>query len=757
MVFQEALGVSPQLISVTTIEMQCPKCEYVNPEQAKFCNNCGQKLIGICAHCGTQNPEGANFCSDCGSKLLFVEPVKPSKRKAERRQLTVLFCDLVGSTPLSEALDAEDYREVILDYQQVAEAAIKKNGGHIAQYLGDGLLVYFGYPRGLENAPKAAVKSGLDILEAINKANKVWAQEGKTEIAIRIGIHTGLVVVDEHLALGDTVNIAARLEGLALENGLVISNYTQKLVSGWFEMESLGVQTLKGIKEPMEIYQVLKASGAGSRIEIAAGRGLSPLVGREDELNLLLRKWNQAKAGNGQFLILNGEAGIGKSRLVQSIKGQVKQEKNAARLEIRCSDYQTTTPFYPLIELLENRVLAFAREEESESKIEKLKNWMNFARLALKPHLPIYSDFLSISIPDELRAQYESQLLVAAGKRKKFMDGFTTALLHYAKEAPLLLIVEDLHWMDSSTLEWFNQVVEQLPTYTIFVVATTRPQFQAPWPTKSYIAQLNLNRLSNDQIEMMCYHQAKGKVLPKTLLKQITDKTNGVPLFVEELTRMIIESDLLLEKEDHFELSPIYQSRFELAIPSTLQDSLIARLDRLSDSREIAQIGSVLGREFSYKLIEAVAQRTEEGLQKDLSKLVASELLYQKGLGRAATYLFKHALIQDTAYESLLKRRRQQLHKRVAMVLEQQFPELVETQPELLAYHANEAGLNEKALEMWELAGNKAVRQHANFDAVYHFQKALSLLHCISDETRRMDKELDLLLPYSGALMVGKG
>ena len=349
------------------------------------------------------------------------------ERRAERRQLTCLFCDLVGSTALSEELDAEDFRQVILDYQQVAEKVIQQYGGHIAQYLGDGLLVYFGYPKGLENAPKAGVQAGLGILEAITKANQERRITNKTEINIRIGINTGLVVVDEQLALGDTVNIAARLEGLAPVNSLVISPQTLKLVQGWFAVKSLGKEVLKGIKAPMEIFQVIKESGASSRIEIAVGRGLSPLVGREEEVYLLLRNWKKAKEGKGQLLLLNGEAGIGKSRLVENIKGQVKQEAKAAKLELRCSDYHTNSPFYSLIGLLEKRILRFEKDETAASKIAKLEAWMDFAGLDKKPNLPIYADFLSIPLAEELRTKYENALLIPTGKRQKFMEGFSTA------------------------------------------------------------------------------------------------------------------------------------------------------------------------------------------------------------------------------------------------------------------------------------------------------------------------------------------
>ena len=381
--------------------MTCKNCQHQNRKGAKYCDECGSTLEHQCPLCGHKLRLTSKFCDECGHSLKSNDKIitpkqstsvrrsvdESSDKAAERRQLTCLFCDLVGSTALSEKLDAEDFRQVILDYQHIAEGVINQFGGHIAQYLGDGLLVYFGYPQGLDNAPKAGVLAGLRIIKAVDKVNIQRLAKGLSEITIRIGINTGLVVVDDHLALGDTVNIAARLEGLAPVNSLVISSATRKLVQGWFKLDSLGKQVLKGIKEPMEIFQVIKESGASSRIEIEIGRGLSPLVGREEEVYMLLRNWKQAKEGKGQLLLLNGEAGIGKSRLVESIKGQVKQEQHAAKLELRCSDYHENSPFYPLIDLLERRILQFEKDESSENKIAKLGAWMNFAGLAKETKL----------------------------------------------------------------------------------------------------------------------------------------------------------------------------------------------------------------------------------------------------------------------------------------------------------------------------------------------------------------------------------
>ena len=423
--------------------MNCPNCKHINLGNAKFCNNCGDKLLGICAECEAQNPDGAKFCNECGKNLTSAtdgttskefntnqEPDEknPKAKAAERRQLTCLFCDLVGSTTIASLMDAEDYRQYILDYQMIAEEVIKRHQGHVGNYLGDGLLVYFGYPIGLENAPRTAVQCSLAIIDAIAKHYSAMTTDTQ-KVQVRMGIHTGLVVVDEQMALGSTVNIAARLEGLAETNTVVISEDIKKLVEGWFDVGSLGSHTLKGISQPMVVFQVLKERGAETRLEISRGRGLSPLVGREDEVYMLLRSWNQAKSGNGQLVLLNGETGIGKSRLVDSIKGQVKQEPNVAKLELRCSDHHVNSPFYPIVDLFERIILDFEKEDTYPQKVEKLKNWIdNVSGLTKTPYLPIYADFLSIAITDKLRAKHENPLLAPAAKRKKFMDGFVPAI-----------------------------------------------------------------------------------------------------------------------------------------------------------------------------------------------------------------------------------------------------------------------------------------------------------------------------------------
>lgn len=732
----------------------CPNCQHDNPNNAKFCNNCGNNLQNICAGCSTVNAANSKFCMECGEALEGTLQATQKediskKRAAERRQLTILFCDLVGSTPLSEKLDAEEFRQVIIDYHHIAEQVITQQGGHIAQYLGDGLLVYFGYPKGLEDAPKAAVRAGLRIIQAVAQANQQWRKEGKTEIEIRIGIHSGLVIVDEHLALGETVNIAARLEGLAPYNGLVISTNTLNLIKGWFEVKPLGAQALKGISKPMEIFQVLKKSDAKTKLEVAKRRGFSPLVGREGEVNKLENAWNSAKNKKGNVVLLNGEAGIGKSRLIDFMKNIVVEETHGEVLEVRSSAYHQHSAFYPLVELLEKEVLQIESGELGESKLTKLAQFLKETGLEVKTALPLFAEFLSIT-SDKIAPLMISPI----AKRQRLIAGISQLFFQKATIQPLVLIVEDLHWSDESTLEWLAFILPQIPKYPVFLLCTTRPNFKTDWAKYTYCHQLNLQRLSAAAISTICHHQTQGKQLPAAILAQIATKTEGVPLFVEELTKMIMESDFLIEKDNDFEVAGTLNA---LSIPTTLQDSLLARLDRLSSVREVVQVGAVLGREFSFELLQSVLQKKEGNLLESLTKLVDAEILYPIVRGDQTVYQFKHALIQDTAYDSLLKSRRRQLHQGVADVLKAQFPEIAQLQPELLAHHYTEAGQFIAAIPLWLQAGQQANQAHANAEAIAHLEKGLSLLDYIKNEDNRKNCKLDFLLTLGACYIEYEG
>jgi class 3 adenylate cyclase/predicted ATPase len=672
-----------------------------------------------------------------------------------------MFCDLVGSTPLAEKLDPEELRQVILAYQQVCAEAIRRFEGYLARYVGDGLLVYFGYPQAHEDDAQRAIRAGLGIVAALPNLNTRLQQTVKVlhdfPLQVRIGIHTGLVVVgdmggggyrDPLAIVGETPNIAARVQGIAEPNTVVISTATSRLVQGLFECQDCGPQELKGVSTPVPVYRVLRESETQSRFEAAVRKGLTPLVGREEELGLLRRRWEQAKAGAGQVVLLSGEPGIGKSRLVQNLKEQASAE-GATRIEFRCSPYHQNSAFYSITEHLQ-RLLQFAPHETAQAKLSKLQQALAAYHFPQVDTLPLLASLLSLPHP-------EGALPIALSPQKqkqKTQEALVAWMVEEAEKAAVYCAWEDLHWADPSTLEVLTLFLDQVPTTRLLALLTFRPDFTPPWRPHSHITQLTLSRLGRPQVEAMVEQVTGGKALPAEVLQQIVRKTDGVPLFIEELTKMVLESGLLGETDGHYELTG---SLPPLAIPSTLQDSLMARLDRLAPIREIVQLGATPGREFSYELLHAVSPLEEGTLEQGLRQLVEAELVYQRGIPPQATYLFKHALIQDSAYQSLLKSTRQQYHTQIARVLEERFPETKETQPELLAHHYTEAGLREEAIVYWRKAGQRAMGQSANLEAIGHLTKGLELLTTLPDTPERTQQELMLQIVLGPALMTTKG
>jgi predicted ATPase len=622
--------------------------------------------------------------------------------------------------------------------------------GHIAQYLGDGALVYFGYPVAHEEDAARAVRSGLEIIAAVGQL------EFTPPLQVRIGIHTGPVVVgeigagerSERLALGETPNIAARVQGQTAPNTVVISNATYRLVHGLFRCETMGPQMLKNVAAPVELYRIHGESAAQSRFEVAVSTGLTPLIGRKHEVGLLQERWDRAKQGEGQVVLLSGEPGIGKSRLVQTLKEHVLTE-GATRLEFRCSPYHQNSAFYPILERLQ-RFLQFQREESPPAKLDKLAQTLSRYRFPQADTLPLLAALLSLPHPEG----NPPLTLSPQQQKQKTLDALVAWLVEEADKAAVYCAWEDLHWADPSTLDVLTLLLDQVPTTRLLTVLTFRPEFTPPWGNRSHLSQLTLSRLGRSQVEAMVEKVTSGKSLPSEVLQQIVTKTDGVPLFVEELTKTVMESGLLTAVNDHYELrGPLPP----LAIPATLQDSLMARLDRLSTVREIAQLGATLGREFSYELIHAVSPLDEVTLQQGLKQLVEAELMYQKGLVPHATYLFKHVLIQDTAYQSLLKSTRQQYHRQIAQVLTEHFPEMVATQPELVAQHYTEAGLSEQALPYWLKAGERASQRSAYVEAISHLTKGLEVLKTLPDTPERAQHELGLQAALGATLMVTKG
>jgi TOMM system kinase/cyclase fusion protein len=678
---------------------------------------------------------------------------------AERRQLTVLFCDLVDSTVLASRLDPEEWREVVRAYQETCAKVIARYEGHIAQYLGDGLLVYFGYPSAHEDDAQRAVRAGLGMVEAVRVLTTRIEREKGIQLAVRIGIHTGLVVVGEigasgrheQLALGDTPNVAARLQGLAAPDTVAISAATHRLVQGYFTMAALSPQVLKGVAAPVPVYRILGASTAQSRLDVTAATGLTPLVGRESEVALLLERWTQSQAGLGQVVLLSGEGGIGKSRLVEVLRERVVGEGSPC-IALRCSPYHTHSALYPAIEHLQ-RWLQFQRNDTPEEKLRKLEEVL--ARTGVQGPSPsivsLLAALLSVPLPE---GRYPPVLLSPQQQRQRTLDALVGWLLAEAERQTVLAVWEDLHWADPSTLEFLSLLIDQTPTARLLTLCTCRPEFRPPWTPRSFLTHLTLGRLGRAQVETMLERITGGKALPAEVVQQIVAKTDGVPLFVEELTKMVLESGLLQEREDHYALTgPLPR----MAIPATLHDALMARLDRLATVREVAQLGAMIGRTFAYELLQAVASLDDTTLQHGLRQLVDAELVYQRGVPPQATYTFKHALIQEAAYQSLLRSTRQRHHQRIAQVLEARFPEVCETQPELLAHHYTEAGLMEQAIPYWQQAGQRAVGRSAHVEAIGHLTKALEALDTLPKTTELIRQELAVQLALGPALMVTRG
>ena len=542
-----------------------------------------------------------------------------SAPEAERRQLTVMFCDLQGSTALSQQLDPEDLRDVIRSYQEVCAGAVSRFEGHIAKYLGDGLLVYFGYPQAHEDDPQRAVRAGLAVLEDMGDLNAQLKSERDLELIVRIGIHTGLVVagemgggdtVEELAIVGETPNIAARIEGAALPNSVVVSDITANLIQGFFLYEALGPHDLKGISEPVELFRVLEESGAQTRFEVATAVRLTPLVGREQELGLLMDRWEQAEEGLGQVVLVSGEAGIGKSRLIESL-GERLAEKSHIRWRLRCSAYHQTSTLHPLKEFLEIR-LGFERDDSSEEKLAKLDDV-----LATSDEAPLLASLLSLPVD----GRYRPLRLSPEGQKERTKEILADLLMETDTGQPVLLVVEDLHWADPTTLEFLTFLVKQAPTIKLLALLTFRPEFTHPWGSRAHLSQIALNRLSRRLANDMLTALTGGKEFPEEIVTQIATKSDGVPLFVEELTRMAIESGLVLEVDGRYVLSAPLPA---LAMPSTLQDSLTARLDRLSSVKESVQLAAVFGRAFSYELIRAVSPLDDATLVQHLRVFVSA-------------------------------------------------------------------------------------------------------------------------------------
>jgi predicted ATPase/class 3 adenylate cyclase len=697
------------------------------------------------------SPRDTVVAADAG-EVLSPEPATAAP--VERRQLTVLFCDLVGSTELSARLDPEDLREVMRRYQDTVAGVVARFEGHVAKLLGDGVLAFFGWPRAYEDQAERAVRSGLAAVEAVTNLKT----EGGQALEARVGIATGQVVIgdivgetatEEDAVAGETPNLAARLQAVASPGQVVIGATTRLLIGETFELTELGAQSFKGFAEPVAAWRVVGESAAESRFEAAHPGALTRFVGREHELGLLRRAWQQSKSGVGQVVLITGEAGIGKSRLVDALCAEL-GDQGYTRITLGCSPYHTNSALFPQIVHLE-RVLRWQREDGADGKLAKLEEALHDFSLPLEEAIPLFASLLSLPLPE---GRYPPITVTPKQQKQQTLDATVAWLLEEAERQPVLQVWEDLHWADPSSLELLALEIEQAPTAPILNVLTFRPEFAPPWPQRAHMMPLTLNRLERPEVEALIGQHTGGKALPEEVVEHIVDKTDGVPLYVEELTKAILEADFLREHDGGYRLTGPMSA---ITIPATLQDSLMARLDRLPNIREVAQLGAVLGREFVYEMVQAIASMEETTLQNGLDHLVAAELLYQRGRPPRAKYVFKHALVQDAAYQSLLKRTRRYYHRQVAELLENRFPEIVQTQHELVAYHYTEAGQAEQAVEHWYKAGQQALRRSANPEAIGHLRKELEVLMTLPKSAERDRTEFALQISLGPALMATKG
>jgi class 3 adenylate cyclase/tetratricopeptide (TPR) repeat protein len=673
--------------------------------------------------------------------------------EAERRPLTVLCCDLVDATRLASRLDPEAFRDVVRAYHQTCTAVIERFDGYVAQYLGDGLLVYFGYPVAHEDDAQRAVWTGLGIVAALDPLNTHLALPPEDRVAVRLGVHTGVVVVgdvgagahQEPLTVGETPQIAARLHHLASSNTLVISAATYQRIAGYFTCEACGELALRGLAPPLRVYRVLRASGVQSRLEVAAARGLTPLVGRGPEVELLRERWTRVKAGMGQVVVLAGEAGIGKSRLVQVLKDHVAHEAHLC-WECRGVSYYQHTPLYPLTACLQHW-LQWQPGAAPAAALAQLERRLTQAQLALPETVPLFADLVALPLPAE---RYPPRLLPPEQQRQGTLDAVLALLGALTAQHPVLVIVEDLHWVDPSTLELLTLLLDQAPTLRLYTVLTCRPPFQPPWGFRTHLTPIVLNRLTRPQVEDMLGGLLGGHRLPAGVREQIVAQTDGIPLFVEEVTKAVVEAGhgTAVPPQDEGN-GPIPA----VAIPATLQEALMARLDRLGRVKGVAQLGATLGRQFSYALLRAVAPLEEARLQRDLATLVAAELLYQRGQPPQALYTFKHALIQEAAYESVLQRVRRQTHHHIVEVLEAHFPAMLATTPAVLAYHALRGEQWEKAVAYCRQAGDQAVARSAHREAVAAFEQALGALQHLPENQDTLVQAIDLRFDLRQALI----
>jgi class 3 adenylate cyclase/tetratricopeptide (TPR) repeat protein len=684
-----------------------------------------------------------------GNETPSPSPLGPYPAAGERRQLTVMFCDLVDSTSLAARLDPEDMVELIRDFQRAVSAATVKFDGHVAKWMGDGALVYFGYPRAHEDDAERAVRAGLALAPAIQALRR----QGAAELDVRVGIATGLVVVGDIMGegeareqdvVGETPNLAARLQTLAAPGSVVVSESTRRLLGGIFELETLGPREIRGLAAPARVWAVRRESLNVNRFEASRTEAMTSLVGREQDVALLFERWRDAREGDGQVVLLSGEAGIGKSRVLTNLREQIGADDHIV-MSFQCSPHRANEAFYPVLGPIW-RAADFLSDESPAQRLDKLEALIARTGLETTPTAPILAALFSI--PTE--ARYAAVEMAPTEIKERAIDALMALFEGLTKHAPALALLEDAHWIDPSSLDLFGRFIERLRERPVLLIVTCRPEFAPPWAGRPNVTAHALSRFGRRHSLEMIESVTAGRRLPDEVLEQIVAKTDGVPLFLEELTKTVLESDLLRQEDGRWVLRAALTP---LAIPSTLQDSLMARLDRLSMVREIAQIGAAIGREFSRNLLEAVAPISGAALQSALDQLAASELIYRREAPSDATYVFKHALVQDTAYASLLRGRRQSIHASIARALCERFVDSVESAPAVIAHHFTEAALREPAAQYWLKATEQALSRSAYVEANRYVESGLSQLPGLEDGPRRQSLELALQLARANALL----
>ncbi|HUA33353.1 MAG TPA: adenylate/guanylate cyclase domain-containing protein [Candidatus Binataceae bacterium] len=714
--------------------MRCPSCGTDNSDRSKFCAQCGAQLRRACPGCGFENSPGARFCVECGTSVSDIAAPSATPEGAadgERRHLTVLFCDLVNSTEIASHIDPEEWHQIAAQYQRTAADAVERAGGHVAKYLGDGLMVYFGWPEAHEDDAQRAVRAGLAIVEAVAELNKKLAASHNVKLAVRVGIDAGSVVVGhaggaEADVFGHTPNIASRVQGAAAPDSVFITDAVHQLVSGAFELDDRGAHQLKGVAEPVQLHRVIAPVAARRRTYRDDARAVTPFVGRDEELRLVLSRWERARQGEGQIVLAVGEPGIGKSRLVEEFRARV---ANVPHIWIECAGEQffQSTPFHAVTQILAQS-LGWSGGEPDERRINDLERSMEAAGMKVSEAVPLIAEMLNLAVGEK----YSPLMFAADQKRRRLLANLAMWILSLARSQPLVIVIEDLQWADPSTLELSQMLVDHGATASILLLFTARPEFRAPWPARAHHSQIMLSRLSDRETREMVAGVAARHALDLNVIEAVVKRTDGVPLFAEELTR------LMLERRGR---SAAHE------IPATLHDSLEARLDRLGRAKEVAQIAAVIGRDFSYELLAAVASIPETQLQSALLKLADAELIYARGIPPEATYQFKHALIQDAAYEALLKTRRKEMHRRVAQTIVEKFPAMASARGETIARHWTDAGEAELAVAAWKDASQGAEARGAYREAEQNLRQALADLATLPESPERDARELKLVLP----------